>query len=181
MKQKSRTYRLTGVALLSTISLVLTRFISYYIPFMGVQSMRVGFGEIPIILAGFLLGPLAGAMTGFIADTLGATLFPAGPFFPGFTLSAVLTGALPGLLLPFFQKKEGALKRSAVFWAILPTHLLTSALLNTLWITLIYMAPFTLDKFKGLFYVRAPFSLLMSLVYTVVLLPLYAGIRRSQG
>ncbi len=40
-----------------------------------------------------------------LADLIGATLFPAGPFFAGFTLSAFLTGLIYGLILYKREKK----------------------------------------------------------------------------
>jgi ECF transporter S component (folate family) len=179
MHQRNRTSLLTGMALLATVSLVLTRFLSFYVPFMGVQSMRVGFGEVPVILAGLLLGGPAGGLTGLAADLVGATLFPAGPYFPGFTLSAFLTGLLPAILMKQIGKKEQGPGRAMLFLSILLTQLITSAILNTLWIVLLYMSPFTLDKFWALFLVRAPFAAIMSLVYTVVVHPLYSRLMKE--
>lgn len=180
MHQRNRTSVLTGMALLATVSLVLTRFLSFYIPFLGTQSMRVGFGEVPVILAGLLLGAPAGGLTGLAADFVGATLFPSGPYFPGFTISAFLTGFLPTFLSRGFKKKEQGLSKTVLFFSILSTQLITSALLNTLWIVLLYMGPFTWEKFWALFLFRAPFSMIMSLVYTVVVHPLYSRLMKER-
>ncbi len=179
MHQRNRTSLLTGMALLATLSLVLTRFLSFYIPFLGTQSMRVGFGEVPVILAGLLLGGPAGGLTGLAADLVGATLFPSGPFFPGFTFSAFLTGFLPAFFLKRSKKKEQGLSRAVLFVSILSTQLITSAALNTLWIVMLYMAPLTLSKFWALFVIRAPFALIMSLVYTAVVHALYSRLSKE--
>ncbi|HPF19117.1 MAG: folate family ECF transporter S component [Eubacteriales bacterium] len=179
MHQRNRTSLLTGMALLATVSLVLTRFLSFYVPFLGVQSMRVGFGEVPVILAGLLMGGPAGGLTGLAADLVGATLFPAGPYFPGFTLSAFLTGFLPVILMKRMSKKEQSPGKAMLFLSILLTQLVTSALLNTLWIVLLYMAPFSPDKYWALFVVRAPFAVIMTLVYTVVVYPLYSRLAKE--
>ncbi len=179
MRQRNRTSLLTGMALLATVSLVLTRFLSFYIPFMGVQSMRVGFGEVPVILAGLLLGSPAGGFTGLAADLAGATLFPSGPYFPGFTLSAFLAGFLPAFFVRTFKKKEQVPSKTVLFLSILSTQLVTSALLNTLWIVLLYMSPFTLNKFWALFVARGPFAILMSLVYTILVHPLYSRLSKE--
>lgn len=162
--------------MLATVSLVLTRFLSFYIPFMGVQSMRVGFGDVPIILAGLLLGPAAGGLTGLVADLVGATLFPSGPFFPGFTFTAFLVGFLPAWIASHIKKKEQGLTKTKLFLSILCTQLAASALLNTLWIVLLYMSPATPEKYWALLIVRAPFSMMMSGLYTILVYPLYTRI-----
>lgn len=179
MQHLNRTSLLAKLALLSTISLVLTRFFSFYVPFLGVQSMRVGFGEVPVILAGLLLGGPAGGVAGLVADMVGATLFPAGPYFPGFTLSAFLTGFTPATILRLTGVKQRELTKSALFLAILATQLIVSALLTTLWIVLLYMAPFSWAKYWSLFAVRAPFAVIMAVVYTVVAYPLYTRLSKS--
>ena len=179
MQKMNKTKYLTTMALLSTISLVLTRFLSFYIPFMGAQSMRVGFGAVPVILAGLLLGPSAGGFVGLAADLVGATLFPSGPFFPGFTLSAFLVGFMPAFFVKLFNKKEQGLKKTILFLFILCTQVITSALLNTLWIIFLYMSPFSIDKFWALFSIRAPFSFLMSIVYTTIIYPLFIRISKE--
>lgn len=179
MQKRNKTKYLTTVALLATVSLVLTRFLSFYIPFMGAQSMRVGFGEVPVILAGLLLGAPAGGLVGLAADLVGATLFPAGPFFPGFSLSAFLTGFMPALFVKLFNKKEQLPKKTMLFLFILCTQLIASAILNTLWIVILYMSPFSIDKFWALFLVRAPFSFMMSIVYTIIVYPLLTRISKE--
>lgn len=180
MHRHNRTALLTRLALLTTVSLVLTRFLSFYVPFLGVQSMRVGFGEVPVILAGLLLGGPAGGMAGLVADLVGATLFPVGPYFPGFTFSAFLTGFLPAVILKASSKKQGRISKPALFLAILATQLITSALLNTLWIVLLYMGPFAPATYWALFAVRAPFAAIMTFVYSVLVYPLYTRLSKDR-
>jgi ECF transporter S component (folate family) len=98
-----KTKNLIILSLFSAISIVLTRFLAFYIPFFGSNDVRISLGDVPIMLAGLIFGPIAGALTGAVSDVIGATMFPAGPFFPGFTLSAMLAGAIPGLLQPFLR------------------------------------------------------------------------------
>ncbi|NCB42652.1 MAG: folate family ECF transporter S component [Clostridia bacterium] len=179
MQKNNRTKYLTTMALLATISLVLTRFFSFYIPFMGAQSMRVGFGTVPVILAGLLLGAPAGGFVGLASDLVGATLFPSGPFFPGFTLSAFLAGFIPAFLIRLFNKKEQRLGKPLLFVCILCSQIISSAVLTTLWIVVLYMSPFSLDKFWALLSVRAPFALMMSIVYTVIIYPLFMRVSKE--
>ena len=172
----NRTAILTRLALLTTVSLVLTRFLSFYVPFLGVQSMRVGFGEVPVILAGLLLGGPAGGMAGLVADLVGATLFPVGPYFPGFTFSAFLTGFLPAIILK--ASSESKTIQVTLFLAILVTQLITSALLNTLWL-FCFPSVYT-GTYCALFTVRAPFAAIMTLVYSVLVYPLYTRLSKDR-
>lgn len=58
------------------------------------------FAALPIILSGFILGPRCGLWVGAISDVVEFLLFPTGkPFFPGFTLTQALTGALPSWVM----------------------------------------------------------------------------------
>ena len=93
------------------------------------QNIRLGFGEIPVILSGIMLGPVYGAITGALADLIGYPFNPMGPYFPGFTLSSALTGLLPGLMSLLFRKKW-TLAVTAITIGI--TTVITSLTLNTL-------------------------------------------------
>ncbi|MDO4289470.1 MAG: ECF transporter S component, partial [Eubacterium sp.] len=57
-------------------------------------------------LSGFILGPTAGFIVGFISDLLCFFIKPAGPYFIGFTLAMGLTGMIPGLLWTLMKKYD---------------------------------------------------------------------------
>ncbi|MGO1369320.1 MAG: folate family ECF transporter S component [Senegalia sp. (in: firmicutes)] len=108
MKKRSiRTKSLVAASLLTAISIILTRVFSVIIPIAGGQGLRIGFGGVPIMISGILFGPLVGALTGTTADLIGVLINPMGPYFPGFTLSAALSGFIPGLFYHYiFKNKE---------------------------------------------------------------------------
>lgn len=85
---------MVSCALLIAIEIVLSRFLSIATPI-----VKIGFDFAPMALAGMLFGPLYGCAVGALADFLGANLFPTGPFWPGFTVVAGLSGLAYGLLL----------------------------------------------------------------------------------
>lgn len=94
----------------------------------GPLAKVVGF---TVIMSGVLLGPVTGAMVGCVSDLLGFMVHPSGPFFPGFTLTQALTGAIPGWLTGF-RKLTDSKPWSALlvlFSAILFTQLITSVLM----------------------------------------------------
>ena len=73
---------------------------------------------------------------GALADFVGALLFPIGAYFPGFTLTAFLTGMVYGL----FLYKRQSLPR--ILGAVAVNQFILSLLLNTLWISVLYGSPF---------------------------------------
>lgn len=125
--RKSMVQKLAHVGLLVALEVVLTRFLS-----INTFSIRIGFGFLPMALAGMLYGPLWGAVTGGLADFLGAILFPTGPYFPGFTLTAMLMGACFG----YFLHRGASLGRTVAAVAI--NRIPLSLGLNTLWISVLY-------------------------------------------
>ena len=104
-KKMSRTHRIVLMAMLAAIQIVLSRFLS-----INLWNLKIGFSFVPIALAGMLLGPVGAGLTGMVADIIGATLFPSGTFFPGFTLTAFITAFGYGF---FLQKKARKAERKA--------------------------------------------------------------------
>lgn len=105
-KKLINTRSLVGASLLTAISIVLTRAFSLILPLAGLPALRIGFGEIPIIISGIIYGPLWGGLTGAIADLIGVMINPQGAFFPGFTLSSILWGVIPGILYSLVKKNK---------------------------------------------------------------------------
>jgi len=59
-------------------------------------------------------------------------MFPIGPYFPGFTLTAALTGLVWGV---FLHKRQ---TMARIGGAVAVNQLVLSLLLNTLWISVLY-------------------------------------------
>lgn len=90
-------------ALLAALGVILTRFASFRVTIGAVEGIRVGVGSLPSILAGIVLGPLYGALCGAAADVVGFFVSPLGGYMPHFTLTAALTGAIPGAVFLVLQ------------------------------------------------------------------------------
>ncbi|MBR0092090.1 MAG: folate family ECF transporter S component [Lachnospiraceae bacterium] len=123
--------KLVLLALLCALFIVLERFLSF-----NVWNMRIGFAFVPLALSGILFGPLPAAAVGAVGDILGMMLVPTGPYFPGFTLNAALTGAVFGL---FLHKKQ---TKALIAGAVSINQLLLSLFLQTLWISVTYGSPY---------------------------------------
>jgi len=93
------TRQTVSLSLLVGLSVLLSRFASIRPVFAGVEIVRIGFGALPLVLAGIMYGPWAGAAVGAASDILGFLLSPlGGPYLPHFTLTAALTGFLAGVM-----------------------------------------------------------------------------------
>lgn len=130
-KQISTTHRIVLMAMLAATQIVLSRFLS-----INLWNLKIGFAFVPIAMAGMLLGPVGAGLTGMVADIIGATLFPSGAFFPGFTLTAFITAFGYG----FFLQKKQTMKN--ILAAVLFSEIVGTILLNTLWISILYGTPF---------------------------------------
>ncbi len=124
---EKNTTRLLTIALLMAAELILTRFLSIDTPI-----VRIGFGFLPIAIIAILYGGGWAGLAYAIGDILGSTLFPKGAPFPGFTLSAFLTGLVFGI---FFHKKPITWKTA------LPASLIIAIcidlILNTYWLSIL--------------------------------------------
>ena len=116
------------LALLIALEIILTRFLS-----INLQFLRIGFGFLPVALAAIMYGPVWAGIGYAIGDVLGMLIFPTGPYFPGFTLSALLTGIVYGLIL---YKKDVTWQRSLI--ACLIIAIFINLGIDTLWLSILY-------------------------------------------
>ena len=127
MKDKFDVKKLIQISLLIAIEVILTRFCSIQTPI-----VRIGFGFLPIAIIGMMYGPLSAGIAYAIGDLLGMALFPSGSFFPGFTLTAFLTGATYGL---FLYNKPKTWPR--IIGSVLTVCLVLNLGLDTYWLSIL--------------------------------------------
>ena len=92
--KKLDTRSITALGLLVAVEIVLSRFCS-----INAWDLKIGFSFLPVAVAAMRLGPLEAAVVAAVSDFVGAVLFPIGAYFPGFTLTAFLSGLVFGWLL----------------------------------------------------------------------------------
>lgn len=151
---KLSTRTVTALGLLLAIEIVLSRFLS-----ISAWNIKIGFSFVPIVLAAVLYGPIPAALVAALGDFLGALLFPIGPYFPGFTLTAFLTGLTFGL---FLYRRSDLLRAVC---AVLIAQPGLSLLLNSLWISVLYGSPYA-----PLLVTRLPQTAILSAAELVVIL-----------
>ncbi|HEX2947310.1 MAG TPA: folate family ECF transporter S component [Clostridia bacterium] len=113
--------------------------LTYLIPVIKIDIIRISFGFLPQAFASMLFGPLTGGLGSIAGDLLGMLIAPSGPYFAGFTLSAFLTGTIYGLFL--YNKPKTLLR---IILAVLCVTVFIDIALNTYWLTILlgkgYMA-----------------------------------------
>ncbi len=168
MNKKSKQYIFSMVtaALLIALKIILERFLSY-----NVWNQRFGFSFIAVAFAAVALGaPWAMAVAG-IADILGAVIFPTGPYFPGFTLTAVLTALCTSL---FISKNATFIRVTA---SVLINQVFGSVLMNSLWISVLYGKGF-IALIPGRI-IQAGFMTVIQIVLTYLLFSNKSAVRRQ--
>ncbi len=169
--------QLTVSALLIALDVVFTRVLAINTPL-----MKIGLGFTAVAVSAMLYGPLWAALTAALGDLVGALLFPTGAYFPGFTLTAALTGLIFGL---FLYRREGKWLRS--FLAALTNSLFVTLLLNTLLIAVFFRSSpaelagadfarfLALTNMRELLAARVPQFVIMTALQTGVIFLLQAS------
>ena len=131
----SKVKKLVLASLLLAILIIVERLVS-----VQTQFLRISFAYVPVMLCAILLGPAWSAGMAALGDVIGALLFPKGAFFPGFTLSALLTGLIHGLLLYNTKNNRQFLVRLIIstFTVLVFIHIG----LTSLWLVIMYKRAF---------------------------------------
>ena len=119
-------------ALLCALSVVFARFTTV----MPSAISRFSIEAVPIALAGYFFGPIAGVMVGAVSDTVGC-LFSGYGWDPVLTVSPMLLGLFAGLLRPLLYKMEKPWDFWRVAVTLLPGKLLGSVLWQSYWLVLL--------------------------------------------
>ncbi len=125
------TYTFVSIGMLTALQLILSRFLAINIG----GFARVGLGPVATIMAGLWLGPVAGGLTGLIADLLGC-LIQGYAVNPLITCAAIAWGVVPAFLCPpsSVQKSKKILR---IILAILIASVVSSLVLTTSGLVLI--------------------------------------------
>ncbi len=151
LKLSVKSFSMIGI--LVAMEIILARFLSFQ-----TWNLKIGFSFIPIMVTAVLYGALQAGLVAAIGDIIGALLFPSGTYFPGFTLTAFLTGIIFAL---FLKKKQSGIN---ILLSVLLVQIIGSLFMNTLWISILYGSPFI-----PLFITRIYQTIIMSVVQVIVI------------
>ena len=157
------TQRLVFLGLMVALNVVLGRFTSVQLS----NEIRLSFVSfLPIALAAHLMGPMYGALAGAAGDIVNYMLFnhAFGAYFPGYTLTAALSGLWYGLLL---YRRKVTWPRAIL--AILPVIVLGEMGLNSLWVWMMY---------RKTFWAKLPMRLLTNAIECPLKILLLSGMTR---
>lgn len=126
---------LVSTGVLAAFSIVFGKFLSFGIG----NTVRIGFENLPIILASVAFGPVYGGACGVIADIIGSIL-------RGYdinlliTLAQLLMGVIPAVLTRYVFKSKEALP---VFLSTVISHIICSVLVKSVALYAVYRTPFS--------------------------------------
>ena len=128
---KNKKIILTSILLASLI--VLSRLLSIKTPL-----LKISLAFIPTILCAIWLGVKWTVLLNVLGDIIGATLFPIGPFFVGYTISTAITGLIYGLIL--YKKEDNTYTDKQFLIRLIISVILVTCVsnigLNTLWVSI---------------------------------------------
>ena len=158
---------LSTLSMLVAVSIVLSRLLGFYVT----VSLRVSFEYFPIILAGIIFGPIAGAIVGGLSDFLGAALFSGMGFFPPLIVGPILAGLLAGIIAKYLFKD-----RLDKWWKHIVLVITVDLLCNLLWgtyaLSLLFGTPFI--TYLAL---RAPIKICIAIADAHLVFAVYKALR----
>lgn len=158
----SKNKKIIITAIFLAMNIILSRFLSVKTPI-----MKISFAFIPTMLCAIWLGPKWTILLNVLGDVIGATLFPTGPYFIGYTISTAVAGFIYGILL--YKKDSDSFSNInfiiRVIIAVVLVAIIVNMGLNTLWTSIT-----TGKAYQVLFVTRVVKQLLMIPVHIIVIL-----------
>lgn len=104
---------------------------SAYIPLS--ESLQIKFSFLAICVEASIIGPVAGMVSGMVTDLIGFMVAPSGPFFPGYTLSAMLTELV---YASFLYHKPLSIARITLAKAV--NNYVVNVCIGSIWSSMLY-------------------------------------------
>lgn len=174
-KALRRTQTLTSVGILLAIQMLLSSFGVFQLT----QSVKISLAHLALAPTAMLFGPVVAGIQGALSDFLGYLLRPDGPYFPGFTLTALLGGVIYGMLL--YRTKRS-------LWQVVLARLLVCIFvnigLNTVFLSMLYgpaqWAALPLRALKNVLQLPIDCVLLAAVCRAVSRIPIKSAYRSSK-
>ena len=129
----SKNKKIVLTAVLLAMEIVLSRFLSIKTPL-----MKISFAFVPTCICAIWLGAKWTVLLNVLGDLIGATLFPTGAYFVGYTISTAIAGLIYGLILYKDEKKIYTNKQFLIriIISVILVTCISNIGLNTLWISI---------------------------------------------
>ena len=128
-------YSLAAISMLLALRVVLGFFANGTLAFFG-NNVKISGAFLPIAVTGAIFGPVPAALVGALGDIISFLLNPTGgAYFPGFTISGLLTGLIYGFA---FYKSKITVPRVIIAWLI--NTIAVETFLAAFWLYVLYGA-----------------------------------------
>ena len=128
--------------ILTAMSIVLGKFLQIPNPFQ--EFIRISFENLPIMIAGFALGPIAAALVGVTADLIGCLLYGYA-INPIITVGAAAVGLVSGTLAYYVITKPLLLR---VTVSVSAAHIVGSVLIKSYGLAKWYLSKYELGYWE---------------------------------
>ncbi len=125
-------YALTAIAMLLALRVVLGIFANATLPIFG-NNVKLSASFMAIAVTGSMFGPVPAALVGALGDIISFFIAPTGAYFPGFTISGLLTGLIYGFA---FYKNRISIPRVVIAWLV--NTLVVETFLAAYWLFTLY-------------------------------------------
>lgn len=154
---KKHILKIILAALMIALNIVLERFLTFHI-----ESNHYSISIITIAFSAIYLGMPYAITVAALGDIIGALMFPIGAYFPGFTLTNILTA----LCICLFIGKRVTVLRSVL--AILINKIVGTLILNSIWVSVLYKGG--IDAFPAYMVTRIPQAIIMFVIEIFILI-----------
>ncbi len=128
-------YALAAIAMLLALRIALGFFANGTLAFFG-NNVKLSGAFLPIAVTGVMFGPVPAALVGALGDILSFLMNPVGgAYFPGFTISGLLTGFIYGMA---FYKNNVTIPRVVIAWLV--NMFVVETFLAAYWLYILYGA-----------------------------------------
>lgn len=160
MKIKTHIVKIVLTSVMIALNIVLERFFTFHI-----ESNHYSISIITVAFAAVYLGLPYAITVAALGDIIGALMFPIGAYFPGFTLTNVLTA----LCICLFIGKKVTVVRSIT--AVLINKAIGTLILNSIWVSVLYKGG--IDAFPAYMVTRIPQAIIMLVIESIILIYIF--------
>lgn len=153
-------FKIVMTSVMIALNIVLERFLTFHI-----ESNHYSISIVTIAFAAVFLGTPYAIAVAALGDIIGAVLFPIGAYFPGFTLTNIITAFVICL---FIGKRVTVIKTCV---AILINKTFGTLLLNSIWISVLYKGG--IEAFPAYAVTRIPQAIIMTIIEIAIILIIF--------
>lgn len=155
------------LAMMIALEVVLSRWLTIWVS----QNLKFAFNFVPVAVVAYLYGPVASLLVAGIGDLIGSTFYAVGDYFPGFTVTAVLTGLCFGLFLNNNRKLWRIIVSVVIIQVVL------TMFLDSVWFMIYYDMPYWVSVTTRA--IKAGVMVAVQCISLAIILPIMERVRKQ--